>query len=45
MAYKINEVVTKNESKLNKIKSNPVIYEIKDDFIEELLSQNDVNMT
>ncbi|MDU3949957.1 MAG: Fic family protein [Staphylococcus epidermidis] len=42
---KINEVVTKNESKLNKIKSNPVIYEIKDDFIEELLSQNDVNMT
>ena len=39
---KINSVVEKYETKLNKIKSNPVIYEIKDNFIEELLSQNDI---
>lgn len=40
---KINEVIRSYESKLNKIKSNPVIYEIKDDFIEELLSQNNID--
>lgn len=40
---KINEVIMSYESKLNKIKSNPVIYEIKDNFIEELLSQNNID--
>lgn len=39
---KINNVIKKYETKLNKIKSNPVIYEIKDNFIEELLYQNDI---
>lgn len=40
---KINNVIGKYETKLNKLKSNPVIYEIKDNFIEELLSQNNID--
>ncbi|MDK9843591.1 cell filamentation protein Fic [Staphylococcus equorum] len=36
---KINEVIKEYETKLIKIKSNPVVYEIDDKFIEELLSQ------
>ncbi|EHJ08665.1 Fic family protein [Staphylococcus simiae] len=35
---KINEVIAIHKDKLIKIKSNPVIYEIKDDFIKELLT-------
>ncbi|MBO1209140.1 Fic family protein [Mammaliicoccus sciuri] len=37
---KINEVIKEYETKLTKLKSNPVVYEIDDKFIEELLSQN-----
>lgn len=36
---KINEIIKEYETKLTKIKSNPVVYEIDDKFIEELLSQ------
>jgi Fic family protein len=36
---KINEAIDNHKDKLVKIQSNPVIYEIKDDFMEELLSK------
>ena len=36
---KINEAIKNHEDKLTKIQSNPVIYEIKDSFIEDLLSK------
>lgn len=35
---KVNEVISKYEDKLVKIKSNPVVYEVKDSYVEELLS-------
>ena len=38
---KINNVI-KIRNKTQQNKSNPVIYEIKDNFIEELLYQNDI---
>lgn len=37
---KVNEVIVKFEDKLIKLKSNPVVYEIKESYIEELLSLN-----
>jgi len=35
---KVNEVISKYEDKLVKLKSNPVVYELKDSYVEELLS-------
>ncbi|SUM45066.1 phage protein [Staphylococcus petrasii] len=35
---KVNEVISKYENKLVKLKSNPVVYEVKDSYVEELLS-------
>ncbi|BGE83351.1 Fic family protein [Staphylococcus petrasii] len=35
---KVNEVISKYEDKLVKLKSNPVVYEVKDSYVEELLS-------
>ncbi|RIO62260.1 Fic family protein, partial [Staphylococcus haemolyticus] len=41
---KVNEVIKKYESKLIKLKSNPVVYEVKDSYVQELLSmQNNTN--
>ncbi|MCH4337378.1 hypothetical protein [Staphylococcus haemolyticus] len=41
---KVNEVIKKYESKLIKLKSNPVVYEVKDSYVQELLSmQNNIN--
>lgn len=37
---KINDVIKQHEDKFVKLKSNPVVYEIKNQFIEELLSEN-----
>ena len=39
---KINNVIKIRNKTQQKKKSNPVIYEIKDNFIEELLYQNDI---
>ncbi|EKU45591.1 Fic family protein [Staphylococcus massiliensis] len=36
---KINKVIKEYDTKLIKIKSNPVVYEIDDKFVEELLAQ------
>ncbi|MDW8544622.1 Fic family protein [Staphylococcus pseudoxylosus] len=36
---KINEVIENHKDKLYKLKSNPVIYEVKDDYMEKLLSE------
>ncbi|MCI2775189.1 Fic family protein [Staphylococcus petrasii] len=35
---KVNEVISKYEDKLVKLKSNPVVFEVKDSYVEELLS-------
>lgn len=35
---KVNEVISKYEDKLVKLKSNPVVYEVKDSYVEELIS-------
>lgn len=35
---KVNRVINKFEPQLNKLKSNPIVYELKDEFIESLLS-------
>lgn len=37
---KINDVINKHQEKLNKLKSNPVIYEVQDKFIYELMSES-----
>lgn len=36
---KINEVIDSHQDKFDKLKSNPVIYEIKDEYMEKLLSE------
>ncbi|MFQ3871355.1 hypothetical protein ABLV94_14955 [Staphylococcus sp. Mo2-7] len=36
---KINEVIKNHQDKFIKLKSNPVIYEIKNDYMEKLLSE------
>lgn len=36
---KINEVIDNHQDKFDKLKSNPVIYEIKDEYMEKLLSE------
>ena len=35
---KVDRVINNFEPQLNKLKSNPVVYELKDEFIESLLS-------
>lgn len=35
---KVNEVINKYENKLIKLKSNPVVYEVKDSYVQELLT-------
>ncbi|RIO89565.1 Fic family protein, partial [Staphylococcus haemolyticus] len=37
---KVNEVINKYENKLIKLKSNPVVYEVKDSYVQELLTMH-----
>lgn len=39
---KVNEVIKKYESKLIKLKSNPVVYEVKDSYVQELLTMHHI---
>lgn len=37
---KVNKVINKYENKLIKLKSNPVVYEVKDSYVQELLTMH-----